>query len=96
MSILIIGGDRLGNILQILEEVGYKKIHHITGRKSSETSLKIPSDVKMILVLTDFVNHNLAKKSNPKPKISKYLFVFVNVLARLYLKCFKCKPLVLN
>ncbi|AIG28205.1 DUF2325 domain-containing protein [Brevibacillus sp. 7WMA2] len=68
MSILIIGGDRLGNILQILEEVGYKKIHHITGRKSSETSLKIPSDVKMILVLTDFVNHNLAKKIKSKAK----------------------------
>ena len=68
MSILVIGGDRLGNILSLLEEVGYKKVHHITGRKNSATAIKIPCDVKMILVLTDFVNHNLAKKIKSQAK----------------------------
>lgn len=34
-SILVIGGDRLGNIVDFLEEQGFTNIHHVTGRKNS-------------------------------------------------------------
>ncbi|MFY0542670.1 DUF2325 domain-containing protein [Brevibacillus sp. H7] len=75
-AILVIGGDRLGNIVDLLQERGFEEIHHVTGRKSSQTGVKIPTSVDMILVLTDFVNHNLAKtvKSQAKERSLPILF----------------------
>lgn len=75
-SILVIGGDRLGNIIDLLQGQGFQEIHHITGRKSSQTGVKIPSGIHMILVLTDFVNHNLAKtvKNQAKERELPILF----------------------
>jgi hypothetical protein len=76
MSILVIGGDRLGNIVDLLQAQGFTEIHHVSGRKSSQTGVKIPASVNMILVLTDFVNHNLAKtvKSQAKDRELPILF----------------------
>ncbi len=75
-AILVIGGDRLGNIVDLLQEMGFAEIHHVTGRKRSETGVKIPSGTQLILVLTDFVNHNLAKtvKSQAKERQLPILF----------------------
>ncbi|WP_126428160.1 DUF2325 domain-containing protein [Brevibacillus marinus] len=75
-TILLIGGDRLGNIVNLLQEMGFQHIYHITGRKSSQTSIKIPNGVQLILVFTDFVNHNLAKriKSQAKERQMPILF----------------------
>jgi hypothetical protein len=75
-DILVIGGDRLGNIVDLLQEQGFREVYHISGRKSSQISVKIPSSVKLILVLTDFVNHNLAKtvKSQAKDRDVPILF----------------------
>lgn len=75
-SILVIGGDRLGNIIEFLQEKGFQEIHHVTGRKSSQTGVKIPTGTHMILVLTDYVNHNLAKtvKSQAKDRELPILF----------------------
>ncbi|WP_139491387.1 DUF2325 domain-containing protein [Brevibacillus dissolubilis] len=75
-AILIVGGDRLGNITNLLQDAGYQEIHHVTGRKSSEAGVKIPTGVKMILVLTDFVNHNIAKtvKSQAKDRALPIMF----------------------
>ncbi|QQE75542.1 DUF2325 domain-containing protein [Brevibacillus composti] len=75
-SILVIGGDRLGNIVDFLQGQGFTDIHHVTGRKNSQTGVKIPTGTHMILVLTDFVNHNLAKtvKSQAKDRELPILF----------------------
>ncbi|MBU4554268.1 MAG: DUF2325 domain-containing protein, partial [Candidatus Desulforudis sp.] len=62
MSILIIGGDRLGNILENLRRMGFKDIQHVSGRKKGHLELKVTSKVDVVLILTDFVNHELAKK----------------------------------
>lgn len=75
-SILVIGGDRLGNIVELLQREGFNEVHHVSGRKSSQTGVKIPAGVRMILVLTDFVNHNLAKtiKNQAKDREVPILF----------------------
>ncbi|CAJ1001703.1 MULTISPECIES: DUF2325 domain-containing protein [Bacillales] len=75
-SILVIGGDRLGNIVDFLQNQGFTEIHHVTGRKSSQTGVKIPTGVHMILVLTDFVNHNLAKTVKNQAKDRELPIVF--------------------
>lgn len=75
-SILIVGGDHLGNIKEKLEHLGYQKILHIKGRRDSDVRLHIPKEVKMILVLTDYVNHNLAKNIKLRAKERELPIVF--------------------
>ncbi|MDV2686517.1 DUF2325 domain-containing protein [Alkalihalophilus lindianensis] len=58
-SLLIVGADRLGAIPGKLEEMGFDNITHINGRKVQMVKREIPSHIDLVLVLTDFINHNL-------------------------------------
>lgn len=68
MSVLVVGGDRLGNIKYNLEQTGFETISHLSGRKKSQKSIKIPENTDIILVLTDFVNHQIAKAIKKQKK----------------------------
>ncbi len=59
-SMLIIGGDNLGKITKRLEGEGFNEVMHLSGRKTQTIKNGIPRKVDLILVLTDFINHNLA------------------------------------
>ncbi|MCB2361315.1 DUF2325 domain-containing protein [Clostridium estertheticum] len=61
MSILVIGGDNLGNITEKLKQNGFKDIEHITGRKKDAKNFKIPGHIDLVMVLVDFVGHQLTK-----------------------------------
>lgn len=61
MSILIVGGDNLGNIVENLREIGFQDIQHVSGRKKRHLDLNVARSVDVVLVLTDFVNHQLAR-----------------------------------
>jgi hypothetical protein len=58
-SLLIIGADHLGVIPDRLTSVGFKKILHMSGRKVQMVKRDIPESINCILILTDYVNHNL-------------------------------------
>lgn len=74
MSVVIVGGDRLGNIPENLSSVGYQCSKHITGRKCK--NCKISCDVDVVLVLTDYVGHKLCEsvKEQAKAKGVKAIF----------------------
>lgn len=57
---LIIGGDQLGIITKKLEGEGFKEVIHLNGRKKQMIRKEIPKDINLILVLTDYINHNLS------------------------------------
>ena len=59
-SLLIIGADHLGVIRDKLSSVGFDEILHINGRKVKMVKRAIPENISCILVLTDYVNHNLS------------------------------------
>jgi len=59
-SLLIIGGDSLGVIPDKLSSYGFDEILHTNGRKVKMINQKIPEHINYILVLTDYVNHNLS------------------------------------
>jgi hypothetical protein len=62
VSILIVGGDRLGNIEKNLKrEMGFTEIQHISGRKKRDLD-RVSGNTDVVLVLTDFVGHELAGK----------------------------------
>ena len=61
MSLLILGGDRINPILDVLEELGVTDVIHWTARnqkKGRKKAKKIPIKVDMVLMLTNFLNHN--------------------------------------
>lgn len=67
-SLLIVGADHLGAIPKKLTTIGYNEVVHISGRKVQQVKRDIPSHIDLILVLTDYINHNLStvlkKKAN--------------------------------
>ncbi|CAG7642584.1 hypothetical protein PAESOLCIP111_04358 [Paenibacillus solanacearum] len=60
-SLLIVGADHLGNIPEHLAGLGVNEVLHMSGRKCQMTRKGIPEKVDAVLVLTDYVNHNLTK-----------------------------------
>ncbi|MBM7870728.1 hypothetical protein JOC70_002222 [Clostridium pascui] len=69
MSILVVGGDKLGSITHKLSENGFSDIQHISGRKYGDRKLKISCKTDLVLVLIDFVDHammNIIKKESKK------------------------------
>jgi len=74
MSIVIVGGDRLGNIPDRLSKLGFKEIEHVTGRNSYKFQLS--TDADMVLVMTDFISHNLCENVKCKAKSCDIPVVF--------------------
>ena len=72
MSILMIGGDKVGSIKNMLADYGVEEVIHWDGRnKSSITRKEVPERTECIVMLTSYLNHNamkyfknLAKKRN--------------------------------
>ena len=62
ISVIIVGGDHLGSIPRELDKIGVTEIQHLTGRSGQKMRDKIPENVDFIILLYDFVNHNLAYK----------------------------------
>jgi hypothetical protein len=59
-SLLIVGADHLGVIPDKLSSVGFDEVLHITGRKVQMVKKDLPGNISYILILTDYVNHNLS------------------------------------
>lgn len=61
MSLLILGGDKIDPIINLLTNLGVDDIVHWTARNQKngrKKAKKIPLKVEMVLMLTNFLNHN--------------------------------------
>ena len=74
MSVVIVGGDRLGNIPDNLDSLGYKCNRHITGRKCK--NCKLDCDTDLVIVLTDYVGHKLCESVKEQAKNSGARAIF--------------------
>ena len=63
ISAVIVGADRLGNIPNLLREHNIAITHHISGRDPShqKKTLQLPTGTQMVILLTDFLGHNVMK-----------------------------------
>ncbi len=68
MTVMVIGGDHLGNINSQLKEQGFEKIKHLTGRKKSPINEMISDKLDLVLVLTDYVGTDLSRVVKNKAK----------------------------
>lgn len=76
MTVLIVGGDRLGNIPQVLSDKGITNYIHWSGRKKGLRNKKIPRNIDMVIVLYDYIEHNLAKIVKNQSKSNKIPCIF--------------------
>ena len=79
MSVLILGGDKIDPIRKILMELGVSDIIHWTARNQKSGRKKdkvIPTKVKMVLMLTNFLNHNAMKHYRSEAKAKDLPIVY--------------------
>lgn len=76
MSILVIGGDKISHIANMLESLGATQINHWDARKkSSAPKKKVPLDTECIVMLTSFLNHNTMAKYKSEAKKKNIPFI---------------------
>lgn len=63
VSAVVVGADRLGNIPDLLKMHNIKIKQHISGRDSAhqKKTLALPSGTGLLILLTDFLGHNVMK-----------------------------------
>ncbi len=76
MSVLIVGGDHLGSIPKELKKIGVDEIRHMSGRSRNVIKRGMPMSMDLIIVLHDYVNHNLANVTKKQAKECKIPVVF--------------------
>jgi hypothetical protein len=59
LKALMIGGDRIEGIRQVLQAQGIDKIDHWTGRKPGDVKRELPANVNVIVLVTDWLNHSM-------------------------------------
>jgi len=84
MSVLVLGGDKIEPIRQVLMDMGIENIIHWTARNQKNGRKKnkvIPTKVNMVLMLTNFLNHNAMKhyRSEAKSKDLPIVYATRNV-----------------
>lgn len=76
MSVLIVGGDHLGSIPRELSKLGATRIEHITGRNNKGIRNSMPEDMDLIILLYDYVNHNITKRVKEEARSRNIPIVF--------------------
>lgn len=66
MYILLIGGDKLGNITEKLIHNGLNIIEHKSNRKKEKNNFKMSRNIDLVIVLIDYVGYQLTKVVNEK------------------------------
>lgn len=75
MSVLVIGGDKIDSITSVLQSFRVEKIVHWDGRNPSIVRKDIPQDIKLVIMLTNFLNHNAMNKFKNEAKRKAIQFI---------------------
>lgn len=76
MSVLVIGGDKITPIKDVLKEFGVDEIKHWDARNKSSINRKsLPKNIDCLLMLTNFLNHNTMYKFKKEAKKKNIPFI---------------------
>lgn len=61
---LVVGADSLGNIPELLANYNIAIKQHVSGRAPAhqKKTLQLPSGTELVILLTDFLGHNVMKR----------------------------------
>jgi hypothetical protein len=59
MSVLIVGGDYIEPLRREIAAHGIGKVEHWDGRKPGYLRKEVPADTRLIVVLCDYISHQL-------------------------------------
>ncbi len=76
MSVLIVGGDHLGSIPKELTKMGATRIDHLSGRNNKGFRNGIPAGMDLIILLYDYVNHNITNRVKAEARLQNVPIVF--------------------
>lgn len=75
MNILVLGGDKIEPIKEILHSLGASKITHWELRKKNEVHKSLPQNIDCMVMLTNFLNHNAMFKFKNEAKKRNIPFI---------------------
>ncbi len=75
MSVLVIGGDKIDAITSVLQSFSFNKIVHWDARNPSVVRKEIPADIQLVIMLTNFLNHNAMNKFKGEAKKKAIQFI---------------------
>ena len=81
MSILVIGGDKITRLQSLLASLGATKTSHWDSRNKSTTHKQLPQKTDMLIMLTDFLNHNAMHDFKRQAKKCAIPFICVKGLS---------------
>jgi len=61
-SVLIVGGDKIDGIKQVLSNHGVDQINHWSGRKVGDSHKIIPQSTRLVVLITDLISHSFTHK----------------------------------
>lgn len=61
-SVLIVGGDQIDGIKQVLVNYGIDHINHWSERKAGDSNKVIPYDTEIIVLITNWISHSITHK----------------------------------
>jgi hypothetical protein len=61
-SVLVVGGDQIDVVRQIVLSHGISEVHHWSGRKVNDRRKTIPHDTQLVVLMTKLVSHNITHK----------------------------------
>jgi hypothetical protein len=59
---MIVGGDHVDATRRALLAGGYTEVVHWSGRKRSDLTRSLPAGIAHMVIMLEFVNHNLARR----------------------------------
>jgi hypothetical protein len=59
---MIVGGDNIDATRRALIAGGYSDVVHWSGRKRSDLTRTVPAGIGHMVIMLEFVNHNLARR----------------------------------
>jgi hypothetical protein len=75
MSVLVLGGDKIDSIHSVLQTFSFDNVTHWDARNPSIVRKEIPSDVTLVIMLTNFLNHNAMNKFKNEAKRKAIQFI---------------------
>ncbi|HQU99369.1 MAG TPA: DUF2325 domain-containing protein [Nitrosomonas sp.] len=66
MTVLIVGGDYVTSFKYFIATQHDARIEHWSGRTKGHNKRQLPHETKLVIVIFDFINHNLANSIKAK------------------------------